>query len=432
MRKHFFKILHLAYRNLFRNKRRTLFAIFIAAAGYSAMAVALGYYNFSIYALQEMTIRNGFGGAGGTGHIQIKDKRGIENQEKYTLEFGLADYQKTIASIRTQPEVDYVLPRIEFGGLVSTGEKSFPFIGYGIESLHEANLRGGLSLINPALKLGEEIAPLKNHEYGVILGRKLANSLGVKVGDPLMLYGATVHGAVNAIDVELVGIMSTGLNETDKYYLLTHVDLVQRLVNTDKISLISVMFKNRDSLDHKAEKINTLMAGAFGDNNGPGNNLNTVITWESLAEYYTAAKDLFNMIFTFMGVIILAIVILSCWNIMNMATMERVREIGTLMAIGIKNVNVTIVFLLEAFLISVIGLVIGFIAQIAISFGINSLNIQMPPVPGMNQGYALQVYPFSPYHAFVAFTVVLAITLSSLSAFFIIRKLTIVESLEHA
>jgi putative ABC transport system permease protein len=285
--------------------------------------------------------------------------------------------------------------------------------------------------INPALKLGEEIAPLKNSEYGVILGRKLANSLGVKVGDPLMLYGSTVHGAVNAIDVELVGIMSTGLNETDKYYLLTHVDLVQHLVNTDKITLISVMFKNRDSLDHKVAKINTIMASTDAGG-GTGVNFNTVVTWESLADYYTSARDLFNMIFTFMGVIILAIVILSCWNIMNMATMERIREIGTLIAIGIKNINVTVVFLLEAFLISVIGLVLGFIAQIIISFGVNSLNIQMPPVPGMNQGYALQVYPFSPYHTFVAFMVVLAITLSSLSAFFIIRKLTIVESLEHA
>jgi putative ABC transport system permease protein len=131
MSKHFLKILNLAYKNLFRNKRRTLFAIFIAAAGYAAMAIALGYYNFSIYALQEMTIRNGFSGAGGTGHIQIKDKRSIENQEKYTLEYGLTDYQNIIKTIKVQPEVDYVLPRIEFGGLVSTGEKSFPFIGYG-------------------------------------------------------------------------------------------------------------------------------------------------------------------------------------------------------------------------------------------------------------------------------------------------------------
>jgi putative ABC transport system permease protein len=431
MSKHFLKILNLAYKNLFRNKRRTLFAIFIAAAGYAAMATALGYYNFSIYALQEMTIRNGFGGAGGTGHIQIKDKRSIENQETYTLEYGLTDYQNTIKTLKTQPEVDYILPRIEFGGLVSTGEKSFPFIGYGIESFQESNLRGGLSEINPALKLGEEIAPLKNSEYGVILGKKLASSLGAKVGDPLMLYGSTVHGAVNAVDVELVGIISTGLNETDKYYLLTHIDLVQHLVNTDKITLISVMFKNRDSLDHKVEKINTIMASTF-DTDGSGRNFNTIVTWESLAEYYTSAKDLFNMIFTFMGVIILAIVVLSCWNIMNMATMERIREIGTLIAIGIKNINVTILFLLEAFLISVIGLVLGFIAQIIISFGVNSLNIQMPPPPGMNQGYTLQIYPFSPYHTFVAFMIILAITLSSLSVFFIIRKLTIVESLEHA
>lgn len=429
MIQHFSKILHLAYRNLFRNKRRTLFAIFIAASGYAAMAIALGYYGFSIYGLQEMTIRNGFGGSGGTGHLQIKDNRSLESQEKYTLEFGLSDYQKMVKTIKNQPEVDYVLPRIEFGGLVTTGDKSFPFIGYGVESMHEAALRGGLSDINPSLKLGEEIKPLDKNKFGIILGKKLANALGVKIGDPLMLYGATVQGAVNAIDVELVGVMSTGLNETDKYYLLTHIDLVQRLVNTDKISLISVMFKNRDSLDYKLSKVQSILASS----KGPGNNETIgVITWETLAEYYTAAKDLFNMIFTFMGIIILTIVILSCWNIMNMTTMERIREIGTLRAIGLKNTNITFIFLLEAFLISIIGLLIGIIAQVILSNIINALNIEMPPVPGMNQGYALQVYTLSPYHLFIAIAVVLAITLSSLSAFFIIRKLTIVESLEHA
>jgi putative ABC transport system permease protein len=429
MIQHFSKILHLAYRNLFRNKRRTLFAIFIAASGYAAMAIALGYYGFSIYGLQEMTIRNGFGGSGGTGHLQIKDNRSLESQEKYTLEFGLADYQKMVKTIKNQPEVDYVLPRIEFGGLVTTGDKSFPFIGYGVESMHEAALRGGLSDINPNLKLGEEIKPLDKNKFGIILGKKLANALGVKIGDPLMLYGATVQGAVNAIDVELVGVMSTGLNETDKYYLLTHIDLVQRLVNTDKISLISVMFKNRDSLDYKVSTIQSILASTKGPDN---NKTIGVITWETLAEYYTAAKDLFNMIFSFMGIIILTIVILSCWNIMNMTTMERIREIGTLRAIGLKNTNITFIFLLEAFLISIIGLLIGIIAQVILSNIINALNIEMPPVPGMNQGYALQVYTLSPYHLFIAIAVVLAITLSSLSAFFIIRKLTIVESLEHA
>ena len=233
MIQHFSKILHLAYRNLFRNKRRTLFAIFIAASGYAAMAIALGYYGFSIYGLQEMTIRNVFGGSGGTGHLQIKDNRSLESQEKYTLEFGLADYQKMIKTIKNQPEVDYVLPRIEFGGLVTTGDKSFPFIGYGVESMHEAALRGGLSDINPSLKLGEEIKPLDKNKFGIILGKKLANALGVKIGDPLMLYGATVQGAVNAIDVELVGVMSTGLNETDKYYPVSYTHLT--LPTTERV-----------------------------------------------------------------------------------------------------------------------------------------------------------------------------------------------------
>src|SRR5258708_25596691 len=64
------KLLKLSYRNLFRNKRRSVFAIMIAASGCAALSIAIGYYSFSIYSLQELTIRNGFGGLGGFGDVQ--------------------------------------------------------------------------------------------------------------------------------------------------------------------------------------------------------------------------------------------------------------------------------------------------------------------------------------------------------------------------
>src|SRR5450432_931774 len=135
--RNFFKLLKLAYRNLFRNRRRSFFAVLIAASGCTALSIAVGYYSFSVYSLQERTIRNGFGGSSGSGHLQLFDKRVGEQAEQHTLEFGLDSVTGLTAAIKKDPDVDYTLPRVEFGGLLSNGDRSVPFKGLGIATEKE-------------------------------------------------------------------------------------------------------------------------------------------------------------------------------------------------------------------------------------------------------------------------------------------------------
>jgi putative ABC transport system permease protein len=420
----FVKLLYLAFRNLFRNKRRTLFTLLIATCGFTAMGIAAGYYSYSVFGIQELTIRNGFSGAGGTGHIQIRDARFFQMPENHALEYGLKDYKQVSRKLMAQKDVDYVFPRIEFGGLISNGDKSLPFIGYGVNPDLETKLRLGLRSVNPVLKAGKEMLPLKTQQNVVVLGDRLAHSLNAKIGDTLMLYSTTVDGGVNAIDVTLANVMTTGINDADAYYLLTNIGTVQQVINTSKVSLLAVMYKDRANLTTSVGETSKALDSV-------GNQKFAMKNWEELGEYYRSVKDLFRIIFTFMGLIIIIIVILSCWNISNMATMERIREIGTLRAIGIKTRFITLVFLFEGFLISLLGVILGFILEIGIAHIINALLIPMPPIPGMNQGYFLQVYSITEYHPWLAIAVVFAITFSSLSSFFTIRHLSIIESIEH-
>ena len=279
--------------------------------------------------------------------------------------------------------------------------------------------------VNPVLKAGGDVLKLDTSDFGVVLGARLAQSLNANVGDTLMLFGTTVDGGVNAIDVELTNIISTGINEADKYYLLTNISTAQTLVNTDKVSLLSVMLKDRGDITSSESAVQQHLESHKKQKLGVKN-------WVVLGEYYQAVRDLFQIIFTFMGTIIIVIAILSCWNITNMATMERIREIGTLRAIGLKNRYITLVFIIEGFFISILGVIFGFLLQLFLVSIINYLLIPMPPIPGMNQGYFLQVYNFTDYHVSLALAVIFAITFSGLSSFFTIRKLTIIESLDHA
>lgn len=423
--RNFFKLLKLAYRNLFRNQRRSFFAVLIAASGCTALSIAVGYYSFSVYSLQELTIRNGFGGSSGSGHLQLFDKRVGVLAEQHTLEFGLDSVTGLTAAIKKDPDIDYTLPRVEFGGLLSNGDRSVPFKGFGIATEKEMRLWGGLSAINPTLKLGEQLRPLGSGKQGIITGKTLANSLHAKVGDILMIYCTTVDGTINGTDAELLGVMSTGVSETDKYYLLTDINFAQRLIHSNKISLLSVMFKNRDHFDNKLQRLQQLLR------KDPLYANISVIPWYERAEFYISIRDIFNIIFSFMGVIILVIVLLSCWNIMNMTTMERMREIGTLRAIGISINNISALFLLEAFITGVTGATLGMLLQLIISKIINALKIVMPPVPGMSRPYTLQVYAATWFHPLIAAGIIVAITVSGLSSFIIIKRVSIIESIEH-
>ncbi len=420
-----YKLSYIAFRNLFRNKRRTLFTLLIATTGFAAMSIAVGYYSYSMYGLQELTIRSGFSGSGGTGHIQIRSTDFYEKPEAFALQHGLDDHKSLIDDILSFENIDYVMPRLEFGGLISNGDKSLPFIGFGINPEFELKLWQGFGTVNPSLKGGNEFSSLINQKHGVILGTKLANLLNATKGDTLMLYGTTVDGGVNAVDVELVNVIATGISEADKYYLLVNVPLAQQLINTSKISLLSIMFKDRIHLE---TKITTLKNEALKNQA----KVLAVKDWIELGEYYASVRDLFNIIFLFMGSIIIVIVMLSCWNITNMTVLERIKEIGTLRAIGIKTRYITTIFLIENFLISIVGVITGFFLQLAISSIINRLLIPMPPIPGMNKGYFLQVYTYTDHHPLIALTIIIALTLSGLSAFFTIRKLSIIESLDHA
>ena len=418
------KLLKLAYRNLFRNRRRSLFTIMIAAIGFTAMALTMGYFSFSVFGLQEMTISLGFSGEGGTAHLQIADVRTQQQEEEIPLEFGISNYERLIQSLEKLPEVDYVLPRIKFGGLISNGDKSMPFNGYGIDPVNEAKLRDRLAKLREGFLLGFEIIPLDTVEDGIILGASLAESLNAKTGDYLMLYGTTVDGAVNAIDVQLIGTMNTGLSIVDKFYVATNIATVQRLINTRKISHCNVICTDRDKLTTWMSNISPILS-AYQEAELK------IVPWYDMGMFYNSIRDIFKLIFTFNGIIILTIVVLSCWNVINMTTMERSREIGTLRAIGLKIKYIIRVFLMEAFILGIAGVIAGIILQLIITYSLNAMGINMPPIPGQSRSYLLQIDPITTYHFPIALAVVLATTLSGLSSFFIIKKMSIIESLDH-
>ena len=455
------KLIRLSFRNVFRNLRRTLITLCVAASGFAAIAIVAGYFDYTFIGLQELTIRNGFTGNGGTGHFQIFNEEALQNEESYPLEFGIEDYETIISDVQEIDKVSFAMPRIELSGLISNGEKSLSFLGMGIEAKKEGDLLQFWVDKSIGLK-NSAFYELQNVSNGVLLGKDMAKSLQAEVGSPLMVLSTTVDGAINAIDVTVAGIMSTGLEAADSYYMLTHLSTAQSLLQTDKVGkIIVVLHETQDTQSVKpivskaikrnsplrtlstlewldivvlhetqeTQSVKPIVSEAI-NRNSPLRKLST-LEWLDLAEYYHSIRDAYYIIFSFVGIIVIAIVVLSCTNTMLMATMERIREIGTLRAVGISSKWIMFTFLFEGFLIGVGSVIVGIFFKIIASFAINHIGVVMPPPPGMTTSYLLEIFPATQMFPWIALLIIASTTFSSIVMLWKVRRISIVEALLH-
>jgi len=424
------KLINIALRNLFRNSRRTLITVLVSASGFAALAIIAGYMDFTFFGLREMTICEGFTASGGTGHLQIFKQDALQKEERYPLEYGIEANDKLQSTIESAGNISFTIPRVEFNGLISNGEKSISFLGMGVDPVKESKLiQYWNSLDNMSVKVilsdSSYVQLKKTAPNGVLLGEEMAKALNVKSGSGLMLMSTTVDGAVNVVDVTVAGIVRNTIKSISRYYLLTTIKTAQNLMQTDKVSKIVVVLNKTENTDPVRPLLSKRLNGSSAKP------LFSVIPWHDLAEYYNSVMDAYRIIFSFSGIIIVVIVFLSCINTMLMATMERVKEIGTLKAIGISNIWIILMFLFEGFFIGLISVVVGIALKYIFSWIINNSGFMMPPPPGMSFPYRLNIFSAVEFLPWISLLVIVSTTFSGLLTFVKIRKISIVNSLTH-
>jgi putative ABC transport system permease protein len=401
------KWLLFACRNVLRNRRRSLMALTITAVGTAAVLIGGGFALFTYDSLREISARE-------TGHVVLGARDFFEGDEDMPMQNGLAGAAALGEQLRTLPGVRAVLPRIQFSGLVSNGDKSAIFIGAGVVPELDFRVRG------PQMKFieGEPFGP-GSAVPEIALGKDLARLMKAKVGSSLTLLASTTEGNLNAVDVMVRGVISVGIPDIDKRLVLTDIAAVQRLLLTDKVSTLSLYLKDTGRTDAVASRIQA-SEPQFA-----------VRTWLDLAVFYQAVRDLYNRIFGVLGAIMVVIVLFAMSNTMSMAVAERTREIGTLRAIGTHPGEIVRNFLFEGIAIGVAGALVGMALAGAATFALTFAGIQMPPPPGRSNGYPLLVNFSAALYAATAFAVV---AISAAAAYFASRKAArkpITEALAH-
>ena len=373
------KILFFAARNVARQLRRSLFTISIIAIGTVAIMISSGYMIASFFAVKEVVI------AGGLGHLQIAHEGEFEGVTDKPLQFGITreEHKRMEALIEDIEEIDYSLPRLSFQGLISNGEQSLVFTGSGVDPYKEKGLSGiyGTKIHGIGLTSNGETNP-----YGIVIGRELARLLSLNEGDDCTLLAVTVDGGLNAIDVTIVGLAETGWTDLDKLYLQAPLRLAKELLLTEKLSRLALKLTDTKDTQDVRDQLTT----RFGEEELSDDV--DIRSWRELSDLYDKLRALYFRQFSAFAVILVLVILITVADSVMMNVLERTREVGTLLAIGISPFRLRTQFVFEGGILGFSGAVFGALCALPLAALINYGGFEMPPPPGQTSGYPLFIF----------------------------------------
>jgi len=402
-----FTWLQFAIQNTLRNRRRSLVTVSIAALGTAGILLAGGFALYTYESLAQAAARE-------SGHLVLGKPDQFVKDEETPLQYGLDNAAPLRSQLLAHPEVRSVLPKVEFSGLISNGDKSVVMVGLGVEPDAEFSVKGPFLTVTSG-----DVLTSGSQEPEVMLGQALARNLKATPGSSLTLLASTTEGVLNALDVRVKGVFTTGVLEIDKRLVYVDIATAQRLLNTQKVSSLGIFLSRMNQTVTMQAKVAQSYPAL------------TVRTWEDQAFYYKSVRDLYNRIFGALGLIIAVIVVFVVTNAMSMAIIERTREIGTLRALGTLPWQILRTLSLEGMLLGGVGALAGAALALAVSVFLYVVPVNMPPPPGHSMGYPLYI-TIDP--AMYLATIAAIITLTMLTSVWVARKtvhMPVVDALAH-
>ncbi len=366
-------MIKLGFRNLVKYRRRSLKTMMTVVIGLGASLMAQGFISHTLWGLKESLIR------GGLGHFQVYRRGYLENSETEPYRYLIRGGDAVAREFSSVPGVMLATPRLNFQGIVSSGEKSSIVMGMAGIPANEEMLNGFSTLQHGSFLRSDQ-------PYRMAVGGGLARKLGVSVGDPLTLMLTLKSGGVNAADLEVGGVIGAQVKAFDEVLAMADLGTVQKLVNQPgSVDRIIVLLSNTADVA-KTEPAVRSLCGKLGLE---------YRDWKRLAgPQYSVPNIFFNSMLVLMMGIIVFVVVVSIANTLTLAMQERIREIGTIRSVGTTRPQVAGIFLTESFLLGVFGGLLG----LALGFGLSELlnaagGIPIPPPPGQARGFTALFKP---------------------------------------
>ena len=352
----------IAIRNLLRYKRRTLLTASLVTIGVVFVLLFISISgSFKNMIIGQMTDSM-------LGHLQVHRKGYLAAIDNLPLNLNLKmqAYKKLEGILNQQPEIEAYSPRIKFGGMFSTFVETTNIRLNGVYPDRELKT---VPLLPSRLTNGTK----KTLEKGEIwIPELMAKSMKVNIGDTVVVIATNQDGSVNGKQFKVAGILEsvTGPGGRDGYIHIEDAMEVLRMEEME-VSEVAIRLKDFSRLYAFTEKLDRLLSGEL---NKQGKPVFEVHTWEKLSPFYNIARMIDVMSF-FIKLMLIAVVLVSIMNVMIMAVYERIREIGTIAAIGTLPGKILSMFVLEGLFLGTMGALAGDLIGVIIILILNRVGI---------------------------------------------------------
>ncbi len=327
--------LRLAWRNVWRHRRRTVIIVFAMGLGLALMM----FYDGLVAGFDQAIYGNAIKVLGGNLQAHAIGYRASANQ---TPLLPLPDDLRLVEQARAHPRVQAALRRLVTAGLASSREGAFAVNILGIEPQVEIAINLALQNVIDGRSLQE------GDKDAVFIGRSLAEAMGVKAGDRITLVGRAPHDQMRRRTMTVVGIYSLGLPEVEKRTVYLPLSEAQTLYDLrDQVTEVAIFLKQLG----EEEKVMAELAASF-----PNVEIDSWHTYFPELETTLGTKTAVMNVFS---VVILLIAAIGVLNLLLMAVYERQREIGILASIGFRPAQISLLFILEGVLYGLAGVVVG-------------------------------------------------------------------------
>jgi putative ABC transport system permease protein len=404
-------ILKIAWRNIWRNRRRTLITI-------ASIFLAI-FFSLIMRSIQIGTFSHLVDNAvhSYTGYIQVH-KKGYWDDKDINNSFDLTD--TLIKSLKRNENVSEVIPRLESFALASSGPKTKGVMVIGIDPSKENLLTG----LKAKIVEGRYIEEADN---GILVARKIADYLGLHPGDTLVLIGQGYHGTSAAGKWPVAGIVHFSSPELDRQMIYLPLKLAQNFYEAgNNVTSLVLDLKESGKSDKTMEELeNTTIPKNY-----------EIMSWKMmLVELVQLVESKTASSLIMLGILYM-IVGFGIYGTIVMMTLERIKEMGIMMTVGMQKTRVRIMVLCESFMIGITGVLSGIIATLPIILWFSHHPLKL----GGEMAKTYESYGFesllcfeSPSYYFLNSALVIGI-LVLISTIYPLRKigrLKLIEALHH-
>ena len=386
--------LKLAWRNLFRNKRRT----FLSALAIGVGIAALIFVDALLIGWKENMIRTATSTFMGQGQVHHKGYR-----ETLEVDKTIDHPQKKVNKLKSNPDIQWVTRRTQTFGMIASPENVQSILINGIDPEAEKEM----SKLDEAIIKGNFLEK-DNGNNKMLIGKKLADILGVDLGDKVILTVAQAKTGQTAQEMfRIGGIFEFKIRQMDRSMAFIDLQRSQKLLGIkDNVHEIAFTFKNQELSSHPEHPVWTLLDDP---------NLE-VLSWLALMPELKAMLKWLNVSMFIMSGILFCIVAAGIVNTLFMSLYERMFEFGVLRAVGTRPGNLALLIVLEAGALAVISAVFGSVmggvlVQIFSKLGLNYSDTEFVNVAIIDRIYpVMEPYQFIVYPlALIFFTMVIGL-----------------------